>query len=63
MEEDADWDIGLRTQMPRIAEAVRNLTHFEIDREVSVYPPYGLTWDVLWLGHCGDSILFDRAPI
>jgi len=63
MEDDADWDIGLRTQMPQIAKAVRNLTHFEVDQEGSRYPPYGLNWDILWLGHCGDSIPFDRTPI
>ena len=63
IEDDADWDVGLRTQIPRIAEAVRKLTNFRVDPEESKYPPYGLDWDVLWLGHCGDSLPFDGSPI
>ncbi|MCJ1247151.1 hypothetical protein MMC30_004363 [Trapelia coarctata] len=63
IEDDVDWDIGLRTQMPQIAEAVRKLSNFKVDHEESKYPPYGLDWDVLWLGHCGDSIPLDESPI
>ena len=59
VEDDADWDIALRTQMPHIAEAVRNLTIFRPNSEEILYPPYGKEWDILWLGHCGDSIPFD----
>ncbi|MCJ1351967.1 MAG: hypothetical protein MMC33_001951 [Icmadophila ericetorum] len=56
LEDDADWDIGLMTQLPPIAEAVRNLTNAEISPEGTRDPPYGMDWDVLWLGHCGDTI-------
>lgn len=56
IEDDADFDIKLRTNMPRIAEAVRNLTRTEVSPGQTRYPPYGMEWDILWLGHCGDSI-------
>ncbi|KAL4979391.1 hypothetical protein BDW66DRAFT_148504 [Aspergillus desertorum] len=50
LEDDVDWDIALRSQMMNISIAVRNLTRApERDRS-----PYGLEWDVLWLGHCGE---------
>ena len=56
IEDDVDWDIGLRAQMPQIAEAVRNLTNSWHGAEEVFYPPFGKEWDILWLGHCGDSI-------
>jgi hypothetical protein len=50
IEDDADWDVRLKEQMGRISEAVRNFTHVE-EGDTS---PYGRSWDVLWLGHCGE---------
>ncbi|OCK76878.1 glycosyltransferase family 25 protein [Lepidopterella palustris CBS 459.81] len=68
VEDDVDWDVGLRSQMPRIAEAVRNLTGYSAPLHdngstAQAYPPYGMEWDVLWLGHCGESIVFDPTPV
>ncbi|MCJ1312924.1 hypothetical protein MMC25_006600 [Agyrium rufum] len=63
LEDDVDWDLGLREQMPRIAEVIRLVTDFEVDHEESIHPPYGTNWDVLWLGHCGDSIGMSAAKI
>lgn len=64
LEDDTDWDIGIRAQMPQIAEAVRNLTG-DASNATSIMPlpPFGTEWDILWLGHCGDSIIFDPPPI
>ncbi|CEL01473.1 hypothetical protein ASPCAL01055 [Aspergillus calidoustus] len=51
MEDDVDWDIALQSQMMNVSVAVRNLTRApETDAS-----PYGVEWDVLWLGHCGEQ--------
>ncbi|KAL9102206.1 MAG: hypothetical protein Q9187_009150 [Circinaria calcarea] len=50
LEDDADWDVALRTQLPPIASAVRNLTNATFSHS----SPYGANWDLLWLGHCGE---------
>lgn len=69
LEDDVDWDIGIRTQMPVIAEAVRNLTGATTptptpqEEEISTDPPFGTKWDILWLGHCGDTVVFNPGPI
>ncbi|KAJ9668448.1 hypothetical protein H2201_001496 [Coniosporium apollinis] len=65
LEDDTDWDVEIRSQMPRIAEAVKSLTGYTADSAEgeSALPPYGADWDVLWLGHCGDNIVFDPPPI
>ncbi len=65
LEDDVDWDVEIRKQMPMVASAVRNLTgqtDDSHDRQGS-FAPYGMEWDVLWLGHCGDSIRGDRSDI
>lgn len=57
LEDDVDWDIRLRTtQAPLVSSAVRYLlgsTSSVLDTEKY---PYGdpETWDLLYLGHCGD---------
>lgn len=59
IEDDADWDVHIRAQTARVAEAVRNLTQERVEREPTGQnnsDPYGFDWDVLWLGHCGSSI-------
>lgn len=60
LEDDADWDVDIRTQIVKVAEAVRNLTQstvLEDSEDPDKKYPYGMNWDVLWLGHCGSSIL------
>ncbi|KAE8142818.1 hypothetical protein BDV38DRAFT_234083 [Aspergillus pseudotamarii] len=50
IEDDADWDVTIRSQMVQVAESVRNLTKTP-ENETA---PYGRDWDVLWIGHCGE---------
>ncbi|KAL2867469.1 uncharacterized protein BJX67DRAFT_78503 [Aspergillus lucknowensis] len=66
VEDDVDWDVAVRRQMMNISVAVRNLTGApETDQS-----PYGINWDVLWLGHCGEqwaesieTVVFDDAHV
>ncbi|MCJ1350942.1 MAG: hypothetical protein MMC33_000924 [Icmadophila ericetorum] len=50
IEDDLDWDLSLRNQTRLLAPAVSNFTN-----AVPSTGPYGLDWDLLWLGHCGDN--------
>lgn len=50
MEDDADWDVAIKTQLQSFAVAVRAL---QGTGSGSTDSPYGDDWDVLWLGHCG----------
>lgn len=50
LEDDADWDVMLREQMRLVSDNVRRFTYVEEDNET----PFGTSWDVLWLGHCGE---------
>lgn len=52
-EDDADWDVSLRSQLVQFARGSRyisNTSHAEIPSS-----PYGEDWDMLWIGHCGTS--------
>jgi hypothetical protein len=61
IEDDTDWDVSLRTQITPIASAVRILTKASSN---SIRFPYGTSWDVLWLGHCGSKRARpDSSPI
>ncbi|KAK8035425.1 glycosyltransferase family 25 protein [Apiospora rasikravindrae] len=51
VEDDVDWDIHIKDQMSNIAEAVRQQTHAPHEQT----NPYGSKWDILWIGHCGDT--------
>ncbi|KAK8111917.1 uncharacterized protein PG998_008374 [Apiospora kogelbergensis] len=51
VEDDVDWDVNIKDQMSLIAEAVRKRTHSPHDES----NPYTSQWDILWIGHCGDS--------
>jgi hypothetical protein len=50
LEDDVDWDIAIRNQTRHVAAAVLALT----GGIESGQTPYGLNWDVLWMGHCSD---------
>ncbi|KAI0545827.1 hypothetical protein F4679DRAFT_559911 [Xylaria curta] len=50
IEDDMDWDVRLKTQLKEVAKGARHFT--SPDRPSS--SPYGDSWDVLWLGHCGE---------
>ncbi|OJJ47380.1 hypothetical protein ASPZODRAFT_1947666 [Penicilliopsis zonata CBS 506.65] len=56
IEDDADWDVSLKTQLQSFAHAVRALQG--ADEAIS---PYGDAWDVLWMGHCGITCA-EQAP-
>ena len=55
MEDDADWDVAIKEQMPLISDAVRNFSRVDPNDPA----PYGRSWDVLWLGHCGEVTEID----
>lgn len=59
MEDDIDWDIGVRNQTSLIAEAVQTLTH----QKNIMHAPYGLDWDILWMGHCSDPLDKDHPMV
>ncbi|GFF31854.1 hypothetical protein IFM61606_10749 [Aspergillus udagawae] len=50
IEDDVDWDRAIRDQMVGIAGAIRSLT--KVDETEAA--PYGRSWDLLWIGHCGE---------
>ncbi|PSK40018.1 Procollagen galactosyltransferase 1 [Elsinoe australis] len=59
LEDDMDWDVDVRKQTPSIANAVVKLTGGRrTDRA-----PYGLEWDVMWLGHCSDPPPNEKGTI
>ncbi|KAM0809255.1 putative Glycosyltransferase family 25 protein [Seiridium cardinale] len=53
MEDDNDWDIMIKQQLSMVAPMIRRLTGSMGSVTDS---PYGDTWDLLWLGHCGDDV-------
>lgn len=52
VEDDVDWDTRLKSSMRLVSTAVREFNKVEESEEVA---PYGLNWDVLWIGHCGEN--------
>lgn len=50
MEDDADWDVLLKSQLVEFAHGTRYLQDSE---KKPTNSPYGDDWDLLWLGHCG----------
>ncbi|KAE8364254.1 hypothetical protein BDV27DRAFT_116054 [Aspergillus caelatus] len=57
MEDDADWDVNLKKQLQRFASASQLVRG---DTRPS-HSPYGDSWDLLWIGHCG--VAFKTGPI
>lgn len=49
LEDDSDWDIGLKSQMTEFARGSRWLLETGDSNPAS---PYGDGWDILWIGHC-----------
>lgn len=57
IEDDVDWDTRLRTQqIPQTAYAIREL----IGSHDGYYGRYE-SWDLVWLGHCGDFFNASRG--
>ena len=65
LEDDIDWDVNIKTQLPTIAQGTRYLG-FDSDRWANKtlkppHSPYGDDWDVLWLGHCASELRHPSA--
>lgn len=43
LEADVDWDVRIKAQLAAVSAHLPNTT---------ATAPYGLDWDVMWLGHC-----------
>ena len=54
MEDDVDWDIHLKSQLNDFAHGTRFLQNQS--SADPTHSPYGDGWDLLWLGHCHDTI-------
>ncbi|KAJ5735756.1 uncharacterized protein N7483_000881 [Penicillium malachiteum] len=63
MEDDADWDVNIKTQLKSFALGVRAL---QGTTDTPCSSPYGDDWDILWIGHCGieckEDLPFYRTP-
>ena len=54
MEDDADWDVRIREQLSPEGGISLLLRSFDgTPDSISHQRPYGLDWDILFLGHCG----------
>ncbi|KAJ5289954.1 uncharacterized protein N7443_010207 [Penicillium atrosanguineum] len=51
-EDDADWDVNIKSQLHEFARGLHSLQGNE---KVSQEHPYGTDWDVLWIGGCGSE--------
>ena len=64
-EDDADWDVALRSQLVQFALGSRWLLSTSPNNTTTPiwptanltkpYSPYGENWDLLWLGQCGSN--------
>ena len=53
LEDDADWDVSLKTQLTQFALGSRHILNTPTSSEP--LSPYGDGWDMLWLGHCAQD--------
>ncbi|CAG8955365.1 hypothetical protein HYFRA_00011349 [Hymenoscyphus fraxineus] len=59
VEDDVDWDLNIKEQMRLISDNIRRFT--EVNSTDS--SPYGHSWDILWIGHCGERTETDTHRI
>ena len=52
VEDDADWDVSLKSQLTQPALGSRHVLNASTTEPVF---PYGDGWDMLWLGHCAQD--------
>ncbi|KAJ5504763.1 hypothetical protein N7463_007637 [Penicillium fimorum] len=52
LEDDADWDVNIKTQLREFARGLHSLKG---DKKVSKQAPYGTDWDLLWIGGCSSA--------
>ena len=62
LEDDVDWDVRLKEQMLKIAPAVRGFAGVH-DVSQNDQVPYGNGWDILWIGHCRETIDDSRGAL
>ncbi|KAG8525285.1 uncharacterized protein KY384_008929 [Bacidia gigantensis] len=70
MESDADWDLRIASILQPLPRAISRMVDFaswprlptnnpndapDVPPSPSPNHPYGLNWDILWLGHCGSN--------
>ena len=55
IEDDADWDLNLRTILEYIALGSQTL--LDTPQNENSFSPYGDGWDLIWLGHCATSTI------
>ena len=55
IEDDADWDLNLRSMMEYIALGSQTL--LDTPQDQPPHSPYGDGWDLMWLGHCASSTI------
>ena len=53
LEDDADWDVALRSQLEHFALGSQSL--LETSTKTVPFSPYGDGWDMIWLGHCASQ--------
>ncbi|KAL9131695.1 MAG: hypothetical protein Q9217_000436 [Psora testacea] len=53
IEDDADWDIHLKSQLSLFAQGTQYITGTPSNKRP--FSPYGDDWDLLWLGHCSSQ--------
>lgn len=53
MEDDMDWDVRIKSQLVQFAQGTRQLLNTPAGS--TPHSPYGDDWDVLWIGHCGET--------
>ena len=54
LEDDVDWDVNIKDQLTDFARGTRYLLN--TTDAAATHSPYGDGWDVLWVGHCHDTI-------
>ena len=53
LEDDVDWDVAIKRQTALVSPHIHRVTN---STSRGTLLPYGNNWDLLWLGHCGDTI-------
>ena len=59
LEDDVDWDLGIKESMKLLSDAVREFTITGMEDKM----PYGRSWDALWIGHSGEPTRNDTRRL
>ncbi|KAF7191490.1 hypothetical protein HII31_06992 [Pseudocercospora fuligena] len=64
LEDDAEWDYSIKTQMSQFATGIKLIQDQDQDPSTnSTTSPYGTGWDLLWPGHCKSGPSEAQQPI